>query len=256
MAGSFPAAIARCSKSVMTPLISPLPSDSAGSAPGLPTPPERSLTAKRPRLVLSAETTPDPIFAFPPNRDTLGGTAYLIAATVKILVDCPAWDETTQAFLQAQGGVDWLVLTHRGGIGKVREIQQVFNCQVAIQEQEAYLLPGLTVIPFQRELQLSPATIALWTPGHSPGSACVYHQPGRVLFSGRHLLPDPQGQLKPLKTAKTFHWPRQLQSLQGLVERFNSESLQYVCPGANTGFLRGQYAIAQPYEQLANFRAQ
>lgn len=240
----------------MTSLISPLPSDSTGSSTGpIPDLPERPMTAKQPRLVLGSES-PDPIFAFPPNRDTLGGTAYLIAAAVKILVDCPAWDETTQAFLQAQGGVDCLVLTHRGGIGKVREIQQAFNCQVAIQEQEAYLLPGLTVTSFQRELQLSPTTIALWTPGHSPGSACVYHQPDGVLFSGRHLLPDPQGQLKPLKTAKTFHWPRQLQSLQLLVERFSPESLQYVCPGANTGFLRGQYAIAQPYEQLAHFQAQ
>lgn len=192
------------------------------------------------------------VFAFPPNRDTLGGTAYLLQAeTGNILVDCPAWNEATQSFLQAQGGVQWLFLTHRGGIGKVSEIQQAFQSEVLVQEQEAYLLPGLTVTTFQQEFQLSPLSTAIWTCGHSPGSACLYHQAyGGVLFSGRHLLPNPQGAPAPLRISKTFHWPRQIQNVQRLRERFTSETLSYICPGANTGFLRGKRVIESAYEQL------
>ena len=55
---------------------------------------------KAPRLVLPS------IYAFGPNRETLGGTAYLIVEnTGNILVDCPLWEEKNQDFLQSQGGV-------------------------------------------------------------------------------------------------------------------------------------------------------
>ena len=194
----------------------------------------------------------DRIFAFAPNRDTLGGTAYLLCEPAgNILIDCPAWDAASQAFLAAQGGVGWLFLTHRGGMGRVKEIQQTFEAQVLVQEQEAYLLPGLSLVTFAREFQLSSTSQAIWTCGHSPGSACLYHHPqGGMLFSGRHLLPDAQAAPVPLRLAKTFHWPRQIQSVEALRQRFTPETLRYICPGANTGFLRGRGVIDRAYDQL------
>lgn len=192
------------------------------------------------------------LLAFPPNRDILGGTAYLILETSgNILIDCPAWESTNQAFLEKVGGVRWLFLTHRGAIGKVKEIQQTFGCEVVIQEQEAYLLPGLQLTPFQHELTLSSTSQVLWTPGHSPGSACLYYsQYGGVLFTGRHLLPNQQGRVIPLRLAKTFHWRRQIDSIGKLRDRFSSTTLSHLCPGANTGFLRGARTIDRAYEQL------
>ena len=146
----------------------------------------------------------------------------------------------------------WLFLTHRGGIGKAREIQETFGCDILLQEQEAYLLPGLRVTTFQQEFTLSSVAQTIWTPGHSPGSSCLYYtNQGGVLFSGRHLLPNHLGEPVPLRTAKTFHWPRQLKSVQLLLDRFTPETLQFICPGANTGFLRGKRAIKQAYQQLA-----
>lgn len=203
---------------------------------------------KAPRAVFES------IFAFPPSRDTMGGTAYLLLEdTGNILIDCPAWDDANRAFLQAKGGIRWLFLTHRGGMAKVKEIQQELQCAVLVQEQEAYLLPGLEVTSFQQDFQLSPTSEAIWTCGHSPGSACLYHQKyGGVLFSGRHLLPNAQAAPMPLRIAKTFHWRRQIQNVQKLRERFTPESLNYICPGANTGFLRGRRAIEQAYGQLAH----
>lgn len=207
---------------------------------------------KPPRLVFGpACNQASAVYAFPPNRDTLGGTAYLILENSNILIDCPAWDENTQSFLQAQGGVEWLFLTHRDSIGKAQEIQKALGCAIVMQEQEAYLLPHATVTPFQHRCDCTPQTRALWTPGHTPGSACVYHSGlGGILFTGRHLLPTPQGSLAPLKTAKTFHWPRQLQSVQKLVDEFAPETLAWICPGANLGFLRGKFAVENAYAQL------
>lgn len=201
---------------------------------------------KPPRLVFEG------IFAFPPNRDTMGGTAYLVCEeTGNILVDCPVWDEANQAFLEEQGGVRWLVLTHRGAIAKVPTLQQALQCDVVIQEQEAYLLPELSPTPFQTDFKLSAKSQLIWTSGHSPGSSCLYYQGhGGILFTGRHLLPNRDGDPVPLRVSKTFHWPRQLRSVSHLLNTFSAETLAWICPGANTGFLRGKRAIANAYERL------
>lgn len=202
---------------------------------------------KEPRAVLDA------IFAFPPNRETLGGTAYFIVGkNANFLIDCPGWDDKTQQFLRSHGGVNSLLITHRGGIGKVKEIQEFTGCQIVIQEQIAYLLPNLAVTPLARELTIAPDLTIIWTPGHCPGSACIYYSNnGGVLFTGRHLLPARAGEPIPLRVSKTFHWPRQLRSLKTLQERFTSDNLTYICPGANTGFLRGQGTIDRAGERLS-----
>ncbi len=208
---------------------------------------------KPPRLVLTATAgdRPHTLYAFPPNRDTLGGTAYFLMESVNILIDCPAWDEPTQTFLAQQGGVQFLFLTHRDSIGQAQVIQKSLGCAIVLQEQEAYLLPSTPVIPFTQDFALTPATRALWTPGHTPGSACLYHSGfGGVLFTGRHLLPTPQGTLAPIKTAKTFHWPRQQRHVQRLIDEFTDATLHWICPGAHTGFLRGKLALADGYQHL------
>lgn len=205
--------------------------------------------SKPPRLILPR------IFAFAPNRDTLGGTAYFLAhETGNILIDCPAWQDENHQWLQAQGGVRWLIFTHRGGMGKqVRQMQEDLNCEVIVQEQEAYLLPETEVTSFSDLLRLSPGIEIMWTPGHSPGSACVYdHQQGGILFTGRHLLPKSASEVVPLRTAKTFHWWRQIKSIAKLRDRFSSDNLKYILPGANTGYLRGQGYIEDAYSKLTS----
>lgn len=194
------------------------------------------------------------IWAFSPNRETLGGSAYFILENqTQILIDTPAWDEVNRNFIEEQGGLQWLVITHRGNIGKAREIQQATGCNLLIQEQEAYLLPETTVTSFQQEFTLNPHSQMIWTPGHSPGSSCFYSSlHGGILFSGRHLLPNLQGEPVPLRTPKTFHWPRQLQNVRRLIERFSPQTLHFICPGANIGALRGKRVIEQAYNKLAN----
>ncbi|MEC4815265.1 MAG: MBL fold metallo-hydrolase [Scytonema sp. PMC 1069.18] len=211
-------------------------------------PQEPSSTAKPPRTVFNT------IYAFPPNRDTLGGTAYLIVENEgNILIDCPAFDQPSLDFLHSKGGVRYLFLTHRSAIGKTAAIQHTFECEILIQEQEAYLLPEVTVTTFGREFTLNSTSQLIWTPGHSPGSSCLYHSnEGGILFSGRHLLPNQQGNPVPLRTSKTFHWSRQINSVKLLLERFTLETLQFICPGANTGFLRGKRVIDNAYKHLAD----
>ncbi|MGB3291953.1 MAG: MBL fold metallo-hydrolase [Phormidesmis sp.] len=199
----------------------------------------------------------DTIFAFPPNRETLGGTAYLIlekdaeGKSTNVLIDCPALSETNQAFILANGGIGTVFITHRGGMAQVPLLQSTFDAQVLIQEQEAYLLPTVATRCFHRDHTLSPTSRVFWSPGHSPGSACLYHSSyGGVLFTGRHLLPDKDGAPRPLRLSKTFHWPRQLRHARQLLTDFTPDTLSYICPGASIGYLRGEKKIAQAYAQI------
>jgi glyoxylase-like metal-dependent hydrolase (beta-lactamase superfamily II) len=186
------------------------------------------------------------IFAFPPNRDTLGGTGYLIVTpTGNIAIDSPAWNDTNQQFIADRGGLRQLAITHRGSIGKATAIAAHFDCEVIVQEQEAYLLPELKVTTFQSKFNINDTMSFLWTPGHSPGSACIYYcNAGGVLFTGRHLLPNQFGAPVPLRTSKTFHWRRQLQSVDLIWQQFPSQyPLAHICPGANIGLLKGKKTI-------------
>ena len=217
-----------------------------------PTNPETSNKTKLPKALFPN------IFAFSPNRDTLGGASYLIIEKeANILIDCPAWESSNQDFVNSHGGIDYLVITHRGAIGKATAIQSATNCEIFIQEQEAYLLPEAKVKAFREKLQLTPTIELIWTSGHSPGSSCVYYdRQGGILFSGRHVLPNKKGEPVPLRTAKTFHWRRQVNSISLLLEKFSSETLQYILPAANTGFLRGRGMINNAYEQLSQLDLQ
>ncbi len=208
------------------------------------TPPRHS---KLPRSILPR------IFAFAPNRDSLGGTAYFIAnETGNILIDCPAWQDSNREWLREHGGVELLIFTHRGGMSKqVQPMQEYLECEVIVQEQEAYLLPETEVTAFASSLSLTPEIEVIWTPGHSPGSACVYYnQQGGILFTGRHLLPQSAQTIVPLRTAKTFHWWRQIKSIAKLRTRFAEDNLKYILPGANTGYLKGQGYIDNAYLKL------
>lgn len=200
----------------------------------------------------------DGIYAFAPNRATLGGTAYLVLGkdpqgnADNYLIDAPANDPDILAFIAAQGGVSRWGITHRGAVGEASALQAALQCEVWVQEQEAYLLPNVPQLKVYREqCALSSTLEALWTPGHSPGSACIYYRgQGGVLFTGRHLLPDKQGQLGPLRFSKTFHWPRQLKNVKRLQAKFSADTLAYICPAANTGFLRGKAMVVDAHRQL------
>ncbi|VEP18451.1 Beta-lactamase-like protein [Hyella patelloides LEGE 07179] len=207
---------------------------------------KESNKSKIPRFILPG------IFAFAPNKDTLGATAYLIVdKSQNILIDCPLWHDSHRDFILSQGGVTKLIITHRGSIGKeVKKLQVDLDCEVIIQEQEAYLLPEVKVTSF-RDRFISAELELIWTPGHSPGSSCIYwKQQGGILFTGRHLLPKSVTEIAPIHTAKTFHWWRQLNSVAQIRDRFSAENLKYIISGANTGYLRGQGYIDDAYSKL------
>jgi hypothetical protein len=71
------------------------------------------------------------------------------------------------------------------------------------------------------------------------------------LFCGRLLLPTGPSALAPLRTARTFHWPRQLASLERLRSWLPAGSPDWIASGGGLGALRGDKLVNGGAELLA-----
>ena len=202
------------------------------------------------------------LWLFAPNRDTQGGSAWLYeAGDLDVLVDVPALSEANLGWLAGRGRqrAGWIVLTGRQGHGRCRALQEALGWPVLVQEQEAYLLPSLP----ERHLfgdshSLATGLELLWTPGPSPGS-CVLHARGGAagdgLFCGRLLVPLAPGRLGPLRRQGTFHWPRQLRSLERLRQWLPAGSPDWIASGAGLGALRGEKLLHGGADLLARLES-
>ncbi|WP_254217318.1 MBL fold metallo-hydrolase [Synechococcus sp. CCY 9618] len=208
------------------------------------------------------------LWLFAPSRESQGGSAWLlVTAEADLLIDCPAYTGANLRFLAARawrgGGLAgsppaWIVLTGRGGHGRCRRLQQALGWPVLVQEQEAYLLPGVEPLhSFAAEHRLGQGLRLLWTPGPSPGACVVHVGPAAAaagqdgLFCGRLLVPVAPARLAPLRLRGTFHWGRQLRSLEHLRRWLPAGSPGWIASGAGLGALRGPKLVEQGALQLA-----
>ena len=207
------------------------------------------------------------LWLFAPNRDNQGGSAWFLDhADRDLLIDAPALTEANLAFLQQRPRPGQIVLTGRDGHGRCRALQEALGWPVLVQEQEAYLLPGVKDLEtFGREQALTPGLRLLWTPGPSPG-ACVLHalgpsseaggDDGGVLFCGRLLVPVAPGRLEPRRSRRCFHWPRQIASLRALEAWLPAGSPGWIASGAGLGALQGETLVGQGESLLSDLEKQ
>jgi len=191
------------------------------------------------------------LWLFAPHRDSLGGSSWLLETpTGDVLVDVPGLTQANLDFLLGRSRPErsgTIVLTGREGHGRLRRLQEQLDWRVLVQEQEAYLLPGVSRLEsFGAEHHLGEGVRLLWTPGPSPG-ACVIHASsplaGDGLFCGRLLVPQAPGRLAPLRGRRCFHWPRQLASVGKLVSWLPTGSPDWIATGAGLGALRGDKLV-------------
>ena len=163
----------------------------------------------------------DGLWVFPPNNLCNGGRSWWLGCDPEpVLIDCPPVNEGNIELLKnlSLGREPLIVLTNRESHGRVSQLQDVLGWKVLIQEQEAYLLPGLNQLEsFAEEHVTGSGLRLLWTPGPTPGSCVIYAPlPWNVLFCGRLLIPLKLNSLAALRNRRTFHWTRQQKSLKKL----------------------------------------
>ncbi|KGG11955.1 hypothetical protein [Prochlorococcus sp. MIT 0601] len=176
------------------------------------------------------------IWAFPPKRGADDLTSWwLDLGTGPVLIDCP---EITTEFLAqlkvlSKGRKASILLTSKYSHENARKLHEALGWPLLVQEQEAYLLPGLKGLKsFGEEYRTNSGLELLWTPGPTPGSCVVYAPaPLNVLFCGRLLIPVSTSKLAPLGKSKTFHWTTQERSLSKLREWLPSDALPLLASG-------------------------
>ncbi|MFM7311628.1 MAG: MBL fold metallo-hydrolase [Cyanobium sp.] len=198
------------------------------------------------------------LWLFAPSRDNQGGSAWCYEAPgLDVLVDVPALTPANLDWLdrRSQERSGWIVLSGRHGHGRCRALQERIGWPVLVQEQESYLLPSVpSLTTFAAEHRLTAELTLHWTPGPSPGS-CILHarggEAGDGLFCGRLLVPLAPGRVGPLRRRGTFHWLRQLRSVEHLRRRLPSGSPDWIASGAGLGALRGEKLVSDGAAQLA-----
>ena len=122
----------------------------------------------------------DNLWLFPPNRDCRGGSSWWLDVVPEpVLIDCPPLTEGTLQALHdlASDRPARILLTSREGHGRLRRLQERLGWPVLVQEQEAYLLPGVHPLETFVDSHITASGLRLlWTPGPTPGS-CVVHAP-------------------------------------------------------------------------------
>ena len=188
------------------------------------------------------------LWLFPPNRDSQGGSAWWLDCDPEpVLIDCPPLTQATVTALEslAAGRQPKILVTSREGHGRLRRVQERLGWPVLVQEQEAYLLPNITPLETFAETATTASGLQLfWTPGPTPGSCVVLAPaPAELLFCGRLLIPLAPGRLGPVRHGRTFHWPRQLRSLEKLRGWIPSDAAPQLASGAGLGALRGERLV-------------
>ena len=186
----------------------------------------------------------DWLWVFPPNRDCRGGTAWWLDLEPEpLLIDCPPLTKATIDWLQklAAGRGARILVTSREGHGRMRRLQEALGWPLLVQEQEAYLLPGLKdIAAFSEDFTTQAGVRLLWTPGPTPGS-CVAYAPAplNVMFCGRLLVPVAVNHLAAIRHRRTFHWLRQQRSLEKVRRWIPPEAMPLLASGGGLGALRG-----------------
>ncbi len=183
------------------------------------------------------------LWAFPPSRDSDGGTSWLLHSQsgASVLVDVPLLNDEHLSWLQQQPQ-GWIVLTHRQGHGRCRRLQEQLGWPVLVQEQEAYLLPTVQQRQsFADQWEIEPGLKLLWTPGPTPGSCCLHWSQGErdVLFCGRLLWPSGSSDVELRIGDSTFHASRQKRSLKRLRAWLRPGQPAQIACAAGLGVLRG-----------------
>lgn len=114
-----------------------------------------------------------------------GTFSYLIQRPQgNLLVDTPPVTDAVLAALTAMGGVAALFLTDASHTAKAYTIVEKFGCAVIAHEKEGDATGLPEVQTFFEDIQWTPEIRLLALPGRTNGSAGVYYEPQRALFTG------------------------------------------------------------------------
>ena len=165
------------------------------------------------------------------SEKSFGAASYFIqrGSGRNVLIDSPRFSRALVEQLEARGGVDLMLLTHRDDVADHERFADHFGCERVLHadDQSAAtadverLIEGRAKVALDDELALVP------TPGHTRGSVCFLWR-DTYLFTGDHLAwSDRLGHLYGFRSACWYDWNELVRSTEAL----RSERFEWVLPG-------------------------
>lgn len=147
------------------------------------------------------------------------------------LVDSPKYLPVLVEFIETQGGIDTIFLTHRDDVAEAHQYAVKFGAKRVIhkadlkaQPEAEIVLEGEEAIDFQEGFKIIPV------PGHSPGSCCLLVDE-KYLFSGDHCWWNPKKQQ--LGTPTYIYWDKE--KMAASHEKLMTYPFDWVFPGHGMG---------------------
>lgn len=162
-------------------------------------------------------------------ESSFGAASYFLRRPDgNVLVDSPRYASALVDRLDAMGGVDLMVLTHKDDVADHAKYADRFGCERVIHADD--VTSGTRDVERQVEgedaVDLGGGLTAVPVPGHTKGHMVFHH--GQVLFTGDHLAwSDRRGQLIAFRRACWYSWPKQTESMTKLL----GFDFEWVLPG-------------------------
>ena len=152
------------------------------------------------------------------SEDSFGANAFLaVRAEGNLLVDSPRFTRQLVRPVEALGGIDHVLLTHRDDVADAEAWAAHFGARVWIHEDDAGAAPFATdVLTGPATTEIRPGLVAVPVPGHTRGSVVLCLE-DRFLFTGDSLYWDrDDGDLAAHRHATWYSWAEQTRSLARL----------------------------------------
>jgi glyoxylase-like metal-dependent hydrolase (beta-lactamase superfamily II)/rhodanese-related sulfurtransferase len=116
-----------------------------------------------------------------------------------ILIDGPQnLTEQHEDFIQHTGKPIKILLSHNPTAGNAKKLQTKYKAKIYLHENDRNG-SGLTAKPdllIKDGYRLSKNLTVIHTPGHSPGSVCLYDSNNKILFTGDHIQGNTKGKIR------------------------------------------------------------
>jgi len=166
------------------------------------------------------------------SESSFGAWSYLIVRPPgeggNVLIDSPRFASQLIKRIEALGGVDQMLLTHKDDVADHELFRQRFNCRRLMHVDDGAARLGVEqVIGGEEPVQLDDELLVIPVPGHTRGHV-VYLYKNKFLFTGDHLAWSPVSQtLTAFRSVAWYSWPEQTRSMQKLL----SYQFEWVLPG-------------------------
>jgi glyoxylase-like metal-dependent hydrolase (beta-lactamase superfamily II)/ferredoxin len=168
------------------------------------------------------------------SERSFGAHSYFVCRPEgNLLVDSPRWTRRLAEPIEARGGIDDVLLTHRDDVADAERWADYFGARVWIHAADGDAAPFAShLLAGSEDTEIRPGLTAVPVPGHTKGSV-VYLLDKRFLFSGDSLAwqggkGGAVGDLTAFRHACWYSWSEQTSSLARLASRHR---FSWVLPG-------------------------